>query len=449
MRMELMKEIRMNGLPLRLAIAIAAIMAFPSDSVGGIAVTPTCSVSIDKQVDCGGGFIDIGDVDESCIGWNRSTSVPIMPPEKIVVRWLIENTGEDELLNCTLAETNPVLSPASNIGTLSAGEIDTQTVEKNCTDVLAEAEPDTADVLCDCATDEPGDPPVARTAAATDRADFDCQTPGLNISKRCVAQLDEMGALTFDFEIDVENPGASSGATLDNCVVSDGLELGECPLETDPEPTLFEDVGTVLPGETAEVTFSGNVVDSLSCNVATVTCDVRDSIGEDGPKQLTARAEAECAPEPPLPGCRSSEKQAYTIRPGGKSKWKWTKGEATTKADFGDPTSDTEYQVCLYYSGFGENKQVSCSTVPPGVGWKESKKGYKFKSNSNTDGVSRIKLKAGEAGKTKIRVKKTGERVLLPLTATVVLQISNGEGLCWESLFSVFQKNNLRKFDAK
>jgi hypothetical protein len=437
----------MNGLVLRLAIVVAASIAIPSVSAGGLAEPPVCSVSIDKQVDCGGGFIDIGDVNESCLGWNRSTR-PESPAEDIAVRWVVENTGEDDLLNCTLAESNPLLLPQAGIGPLSPGEIDTQTLVRGCSDNLSMGEPDTADVQCDCATDDPGDPPEARTAFATDRASFACQTPQLNVLNQCVPQLDAMGDLTFDFEVTVRNPASENGATLDNCQVEDGVALGECSADTNPEPTLFADAGTVPPGSESEVIFSGNVVESTSCSVATVTCDVRGSVGEDGPKEITVRAPAQCVPMPPLEGCRQSEKQVLSIR-NFKSKWKWKKGEATTKADFGNPTTRTDYEVCLYYGGFGSQKRPSCSNVPAGVGWKETKNGFNFKVDGNIGGVHKIKLKAGESGKASIQVKKSDERVSRPLDATVVVQISNSEGQCWESLFSSFSKNNLRKVDAK
>src|SRR5262245_21126296 len=67
-----------------------------------------------------------------------------------------------------------------------------------------------------------------------------------------------------------------------------------------------------------------------------------------------AAQDPSCAPTP-LPGCHQprAEKKAKLIlkRKDGehdKLVWKWSKGEATTLADFGDPVHSTTYTLCVY-----------------------------------------------------------------------------------------------------
>lgn len=161
--------------------------------------------------------------------------------------------------------------------------------------------------------------------------------------------------------------------------------------------------------------------------------------------------------EIPLPGCLEADKEKLTIKATGNSRWKWNwkKGAATTKADFGNPLTDTYYTVCIYDGAGDEQNEPFCSTVPPGNGWNEkngwkvTNKGYKFRSKAGVDGIEKIMLKEGSEGKAKIMIKGVDAEVSLPLSKDVVIQISNSHGQCWDSRFSTFKKNDEDKFKAK
>lgn len=155
--------------------------------------------------------------------------------------------------------------------------------------------------------------------------------------------------------------------------------------------------------------------------------------------------------EYPLPGCREANKHMLSIKATGNSNWKWDwkKGAATTKAEFGNPLSDTYYTVCIY-DGVGDiQNEPFCSTVPPGNGWKAINKGYKFRSKAGVDGIEKITLKEGKENKAKINVKGVDAGMMLPLSQDAVIQISNSHGQCWDSSFSTFKKNDEKKFKAK
>jgi PKD repeat protein len=152
-------------------------------------------------------------------------------------------------------------------------------------------------------------------------------------------------------------------------------------------------------------------------------------------------------------GCRDSGKQSLSLKTKkGKFDWKWKKGAATTKADFGDPLTATNYQVCLFDSVDDSLEPDFCVLVPAGADWKEQKKGFKFKSKTGVEGITKIQLKEGKSGKAKITVK--GKDMVLPALPLsqdpeVAVQIRNSAGVCWESRVSTAKKNDEKKFKAK
>ena len=88
--------------------------------------------------------------------------------------------------------------------------------------------------------------------------------------------------------------------------------------------------------------------------------------------------------------------------------WKWAKGAATTKMEFGDPVDTHGYELCVY-SGGG---LVSNSTLPASNLWSESPSGFKYSDPAGSaDGIQKVLLKAGADQKAKILVKaREGDR---------------------------------------
>jgi hypothetical protein len=147
-------------------------------------------------------------------------------------------------------------------------------------------------------------------------------------------------------------------------------------------------------------------------------------------------------------GCRAAGEQDVALKAqGGKLDWSWKKGGATVKADFGDPSADTAYRVCVYDSVAG-----LCSDVLPGADWREEANGFRFKSPAGVEGITAIQLEAGEAGRAELRVMGRGMALPeLPLTQQpeVVLELSNSAGQCWQSHFATAHHNDASKFTAK
>src|SRR5207253_2177404 len=146
----------------------------------------TCSVKVDKQIKCGAGpFVDVGfvtnneDGTASCLGWNAFTlNGTSTAAETLTVQYVAQNTGGTALFGCTVTDSNTAIS----IGDVAQGGTSSPVpVNKTCSDTLDASEPDTATLSCFCTADR--NPNFVATAK--DSASFDCQTPGLVLTKEC------------------------------------------------------------------------------------------------------------------------------------------------------------------------------------------------------------------------------------------------------------------------
>jgi len=159
-------------------------------------------------------------------------------------------------------------------------------------------------------------------------------------------------------------------------------------------------------------------------------------------------------PAVPDPSCRvptAAKKSTVQIKKGAqesqdKFAWKWSKGAATTTADFGNPTGTKGLDVCVYDARDGAPALQRVVRIPGGglcAGkpcWKASRKGFVFKSRAGTaDGVQQVSLTAGAAGRSSVQVKAGGAALpdfSLPATAPVTVQLRSGSGVCWGATFS-------------
>src|SRR5206468_6239723 len=142
-------------------------------------------------------------------------------------------------------------------------------INTTCSDTLDAAEPDTATLSCFCTADlNPN-----FVATAKDTASFDCQTPGLTVTKDC-ALRDSNGNSAVT--ITVKNTGT---ADLANCTVTDtNFTDAGCPASGNPSgassavtvsPSTIASLGA---GATApSVTGSSAGLTQNSCNTTSVT----------------------------------------------------------------------------------------------------------------------------------------------------------------------------------
>ena len=140
--------------------------------------------------------------------------------------------------------------------------------------------------------------------------------------------------------------------------------------------------------------------------------------------------------------------------------WKWLKGAATTKAEFGDPTATTGYRLCLYdgtttliaerhHSG---RRQLQRREPTPC--WRAKGSGFRYVDRDLTpDGVQQLVLKAGAAGKAQVTLKGRGgflDIPTLPITHLPVrVQLINSNGACLEATYGTTLSNQGDQFKAK
>lgn len=139
---------------------------------------------------------------------------------------------------------------------------------------------------------------------------------------------------------------------------------------------------------------------------------------------------------------------------------KWNKGPTTDIPDFGDPTDDNDYALCVYQDGM-----LHAELEAPAAGlcannkdcWVPKKKGFAYKDKLATpNGLTAISLAVGsEPGKAKIQVKAKGinlpEPVAIPVDAAVTAQlVQRNSSTCWGDSWSGLEiDNDGIKFKAK
>src|SRR5881296_964949 len=242
----------------------------------------SCSVRIDKQIKCGAGpFIDVGFESnseggtQSCLGWNAFTmDGTSVAAETLTVQYIAQNTGGTALFSCTVTDSNTVISSTAVpiADTIVVGGTSTPVpINTTCSDTLDASEPDTATVSCFCTADKNAN----FVATAKDSASFDCQTPGLVVTKDCgVRDTSGNNAVT----ITVNNAGT---ADLENCTVTDtNFTDAACPASGTPSGTSSavavspSTIASLGHGSTATATGTVAGLTKDACNTVTVTCEI-------------------------------------------------------------------------------------------------------------------------------------------------------------------------------
>jgi hypothetical protein len=125
-------------------------------------------------------------------------------------------------------------------------------------------------------------------------------------------------------------------------------------------------------------------------------------------------------------------------------KWKLKKGEAVAPADLGDPTVDTDYELCVYVEIAGVCWLMLHPDALAGVGWKARKNGFvfKMKRGKHPEGLRKVRVRSGADRKVRMVVKGKGDlldlRTLpIPAGGSVLVQLYNGVDRCWSTEFGV------------
>jgi len=145
------------------------------------------------------------------------------------------------------------------------------------------------------------------------------------------------------------------------------------------------------------------------------------------------------------PAARFSGRLQLKAGPVPSLEWQWTKGSATTLADFGDPLGGDRYELCLFDESGNAPSLVAAVSTRAGVCggkpcWKQQNvQTLKYADVDRTpDGMQSLALKAGGDGKAKIRLSAGGSDLTLPtfpLSLPLRAQLHATNGRCWEARY--------------
>jgi hypothetical protein len=169
-------------------------------------------------------------------------------------------------------------------------------------------------------------------------------------------------------------------------------------------------------------------------------------------------------PSEPAPGCfesagDESSRLRISQRSGGheRDRLQWGISDlGSDVSDFGDPTVDTDYQLCLYADDGGPPELVSDPSAPAGERWRSAERGFRFKAKRKDrhDGLQGVRLKAKNGDRGSIVVKGAGNALGLPDLpipdgTDIHVQLHSSDGECWSASFTGEPKRNTRRrYDA-
>jgi 6-phosphogluconolactonase (cycloisomerase 2 family) len=285
------------------------------------------------------------------------------------------------------------------------------------------------------------------------------------------------GALTF---VEYENPGLQAGAPRGIAVSPDGTHVSVAAnggsligalvtfgRDSSTGAVTLEQVFTQGTGGVDGVERAWGIAASPDGEYVYVTGELSTLATFRHTDIACSAAPATGCFQPTLPG---KAKLLVKDLPGVEPRliWKWTRGEAVTLGDLGDPvTTLTDYALCVY-DGTASGPVVEavaqagggCGKVAEGGAtpcWNLKTQellpvGYAYRSKTRSPhGVAALKVLAGAAGAAKASARARGVNLpvpALPLTLPVTVQLQNGTGECWEAEYSAAIANDGMLFEA-
>jgi hypothetical protein len=230
-------------------------------------------------------------------------------------------------------------------------------------------------------------------------------------------------------------------------------------------PTASAGINTAagIPGPIA-VTFNGLGTPPATVGLPTTTTNSSQTTTTTN--TTTTSLPGGC-PLQPRSGCLTAEKPVVAIknrRNPDKNKlvWKWLGGAATDQADYADPTSTTEYTLCIYDHVAGTPGLSGSVAVPSGASWTDrGPKGYTYKdSAAQAVGVRLVRLRTGADTSARIVFKGRGAGLSVPTpvsasryfeqSPSVTIELVATNGSCWSTAFAetVTRSNSPTRFAA-
>jgi len=269
----------------------------------------------------------------------------------------------------------------------------------------------------------------------------------------------EMTTTLAQFELASTGPTTTVAATT---TTSTGTTTTGAGTTTTSAGTTTTGAGTTTTSAGTTTTGAGTTTTSAGTTTTT------------GATTTTIVQVALCS-EAPIKGCFAATKGSLKVKEKkvGKESFKAQLQKfdgATTQAEFGNPLADggTAYEICIWTpDGFVERLLVDQAGQTCGKKskecWKDKKgKGWDYKDDlAASDGVKKIKLQSGDAGKGKVQAdaannEKKGQTALptgiaadLQGATIALVQVTTTDAACYQALLSDVKKNDGVQFEAK
>jgi uncharacterized delta-60 repeat protein len=145
--------------------------------------------------------------------------------------------------------------------------------------------------------------------------------------------------------------------------------------------------------------------------------------------------------------CRTADRSLLVVKSKSDTEqnrflWKWARGESTSIEEFGDPTSTTDYALCLYGGTAGALIPQGEFKVPASaVNWSATGTGFKYDDPvASEDGMRRTSLRKSDRARAKVLFKGEGGALpepplpFAPSRLPLIVRLI-GTNVCWESRF--------------
>lgn len=314
------------------------------------------------------------------------------------------------------------------------------------------------------------------------------QVPAGTSQLRVAMNAIDDGSSDFDLYVKYGSPPTTTDF---DCKADGSGQYGFCQFDTPAPGTwyalvnrfagsgTYQLVGTTFGSDCSGPSSDGQPCDDNNTCTQNDTCQSGTCVGtpvtdgtscDDGnvcTQPDTCRAGVCTGGNSPLAGCLESvvpgrgllQLQDRNLKQQDTLAWKWTNGAATSLADFGNPLTSTNYNLCLFDQSGGTNRVVMAAQLPAGGTcgngpcWKQLATGFKYNSRGSTaSAVRSLNLKQGADGKARILVKAENVNLTSPLPLqqqnTVTVQLSNGTA-CWEAHYSTNLLNSPSEFKAR
>jgi len=119
--------------------------------------------------------------------------------------------------------------------------------------------------------------------------------------------------------------------------------------------------------------------------------------------------------------------------------WKWSKGQATSQADFADPRATATYDFCLF-AGTSAALVDEVVIAPGAQHWTQAGTRFTYRDPSGTAGGIR-KIRLGGSATDRAKIILTGKGAGLPiapppLAGPVTAQLENSDtSVCWSASY--------------